>query len=79
MGISPSQSSIELGSILGVNSNEDGFVGGEGDAAITSRQGVFVAGTVQGPKSIEETVSHAIRTSGEVASCVAKMSRGENE
>ena len=30
VGISPSQSSIELGSILGVNSNEDGFVGGEG-------------------------------------------------
>lgn len=79
VGISPSQSSAKLGSILGVASNVDGFVGGDGEAATTSREGVFVAGTVQGPKSIEETVSHAIRTSGEVASCVAKMSRGENE
>jgi heterodisulfide reductase subunit A2 len=79
VGISPSRSNVELGSILGAGSNVDGFVGGDGEAAVTSRRGVFVAGTVQGPKSIEETVSHAIRTAGEVASCVSKISRGENE
>ncbi len=79
VGISPNQSSVELGNILGASSNVDGFVGGDGEAAVTSRGGVFVAGTVQGPKSIEETVSHAIRTAGEVASCVSNVSRGENE
>ena len=79
VGISPNQSSVELGNIVGASSNVDGFVGGDGEAAVTSRCGVFVAGTVQGPKSIEETVSHAIRTAGEVASCVSKISREENE
>ncbi|MGO9568891.1 MAG: FAD-dependent oxidoreductase [Desulfomonilaceae bacterium] len=79
VGISPSQSSVELGSILGTSLNVDGFIGADGEAAVTSRRGVFVAGTVQGPKSIEETVSHAIRASGEVASCVSQISHGENE
>ncbi|MGB6068592.1 MAG: FAD-dependent oxidoreductase [Desulfomonilaceae bacterium] len=79
VGISPSHSSAALGSLLGVGSNIDGFVGLDGEAVITSRAGVFVAGTVQGPKSIEETVSHAIRTAGQVASYIAKISRGENQ
>ncbi len=75
VGISPSQSSRELGSILGVNSNVDGFLGQDGEETLTPRWGVFLAGTVQGPKSIEETVSHAIRASGEVASFIARLSR----
>jgi heterodisulfide reductase subunit A2 len=79
VGISPSQSSTELGRILGLAANVDGFVGADGEASTTSRRGIFVAGTVQGPKSIEETVSHAIGTSGEVASSIAKLSRGANQ
>ncbi len=78
-GISPSHSSAALGNLLGVGLNMDGFVGGNGEAVTTSRAGVFVAGTVQGPKSIEETVSHAIRTAGQVTSYIAKISRGEDQ
>lgn len=79
VGIAPSQSSIELGSTLGVGSNVDGFVGAGDEEATTSRRGVFVAGTAQGPRSIDETISHAIRTSGEVASSLAKLSREANQ
>jgi heterodisulfide reductase subunit A2 len=78
VGISPNQSNMELCRILGLSSNVDGFLGGDGEKTSTSRPGVFVAGTVQGPKSIEETVSHAIRTSGEVASFISKLPREAN-
>ena len=45
----------------------------------TQTRGVFVAGAVQGPRSIEESVSHAIRTAGEVATYVKGLRRSENQ
>jgi heterodisulfide reductase subunit A len=79
VGIAPSQSSMELSRMLGLSSNVDGFLGGDGEETLTTRSGVFVAGTVQGPKSIEETVSHAIRTSGGVASFITKLRSEANQ
>jgi heterodisulfide reductase subunit A len=77
VGIAPDPSLGPLAELLGVRPNSDAFLGPEGDGVDTDSTGVFVAGAVQGPKSIEETVSHAIRTAGEVASYVIKKNQGE--
>ncbi len=79
VGISPDPSLGALAELLGVNTNEDGFLGRGGDEVFTDTSGVFVAGAIQGPKSIEETVSHAIRTAGAVESYVKEHYRGENQ
>ena len=62
---------------LKLASNQDGFLGEDGEGARTNADGVFVAGTVQGPRSIEETISHAIRAAGEAASYLGMISRGQ--
>ena len=77
VGIAPDPSLGPLAELLGVGPNGDAFLGPEGDGVNTDSTGVFVAGAVQGPKSIEETVSHTIRTAGEVASYVKKTNKGE--
>lgn len=59
-----------LDGLLGLPTQSDGFLGNDGEKVVTNIDGVFVAGTVQGPKSIEETVSHAIRAAGEAATYV---------
>lgn len=77
VGISPDPSISPLAELLGVRANSDSFFGREGDAVSTDSTGVFVAGTAQGPRSIEETVSHAIWTAGEVASYLKGIKRGD--
>lgn len=77
VGISPDPSLASLGEVFGVGANQDSFLGREHDDVCTGSSGVFVAGTAQGPKSIEETVSHAIRTAGEAASYLKRIDRGE--
>jgi len=57
----------------GVTENDDGFLGTNDREVATAWEGVFVAGTAQGPRSIEETVSHAIRSAAETALCVRDM------
>ena len=70
IGIASDPSSRALGDLFGLTSNEDGFLGSSGEQVSTNSQGVFVAGTIQGPKSIEETIAHALRTAGLAASFV---------
>jgi len=77
VGIAPDPASGLLAEALGIKPNADAFLGPEGDGMPTDSNGVFVAGAVQGPKSIEEAISHAIRTAGEVASYVNKTDKGE--
>ncbi len=77
IGIAPDPALGPLAELLGVGPNGDAFFGPDGDGASVGSTGVFVAGAVQGPKSIEETVSHAIRTAGEVASYLNKTNKGE--
>jgi heterodisulfide reductase subunit A2 len=62
--------------LLHLESNRDGFLGEDGEEVRTSEDGVFVAGTVQSPRSIAETISHAIRASGEAATYLGRISRG---
>jgi heterodisulfide reductase subunit A len=50
---------------LGVLLNEDGFM--EGGNKIISSKGIFLAGTVLGPKSIARSITQACRAAEEVA------------
>jgi heterodisulfide reductase subunit A len=76
VGISPGSSTTSVAQLLGLSLNSDDFLGENGEAVSTSAKGVFVAGTAQGPRSIEESVSHAIRAAGEVASYIGNLSVG---
>jgi heterodisulfide reductase subunit A len=76
VGISPRGSSGIFRDLLGIDSNVEGFLGKDGEEVSTDISGVFVAGTVQGPRSIEETVSHACRAAGETAAYLARSRKG---
>lgn len=79
VGISPDPQLLPLANLLGVETNQDAFLGRDGDEVLTAALGVFVAGAVNGPKSIEETISHSIKTAGAVASYVTGSCTGENQ
>ncbi len=72
VGISPSSPDVSLD--LGLT--RDGFCGTKGEDVTTLKRGVFVAGTVQGPRSIGETISHAIAAAGRAASYIKEMGHG---
>jgi heterodisulfide reductase subunit A2 len=78
VGISPDPQLLPLANLLGVETNQDAFLGRDGDEVLTDAAGVFVAGAVNGPKSIEETVFHSIRAAGMVASYLMGPCMGEN-
>lgn len=75
VGISPHAADL-FGALAGLTCNSDGFLGGDGEDVTTKEEGVFVAGTIQGPRSISETVSHAISAAGAVSSYFKKLDRG---
>lgn len=72
IGITPV--SPEISTDLGLT--KDGFCGTDGESVTTRKRGVFVAGTVQGPRSIEETIAHAVAAAGKAASYVKEMKNG---
>ena len=76
VGISPGASQRAIAELLGIKPNREGFVGKDGDEVCVDTSGVFVAGTFQGPRSIEETVSHACRAAGETAAYLARSRKG---
>ncbi|MBI4965690.1 MAG: CoB--CoM heterodisulfide reductase iron-sulfur subunit A family protein [Desulfomonile tiedjei] len=67
VGISPHAADL-FGALAGLSYNRDGFLGADGEGVTTGQEGVFVAGTTQGPRSISETVSHAISAAAAVSS-----------
>ncbi|MCA1959183.1 MAG: FAD-dependent oxidoreductase [Desulfomonile sp.] len=67
VGIHPNPAIASLVNQMGIRLNEDGFVGHGAEDVNTGIEGVFVAGTAQGPKSIADSVSHAMRAAGQVA------------
>lgn len=77
IGISPNPAVAGLAQLLEVPLNEDAFLGVNGDKVTTGSSGVFVAGAAQGPKSIEESVSHAILTAANVASYLNRSGQGD--
>jgi len=62
VGISPRKNSWDLARILGINLSENGFFGI--DSSLNSNEtnvdGIFLAGTCQGPKDIPDSVAHGI-------------------
>lgn len=77
IGISPAPAELFEGP-LSVGLNTDGFAGPEGEEVSTAHQGVFVAGTVQGPRSIKDTVSHAIRAARGASRYIRGTGNGES-
>jgi heterodisulfide reductase subunit A len=67
IGISPHSGDL-FGALAGLACNTDGFLGAEGEGVVTNQEGVFVAGTSQGPRSISDAVSHAISAASTVSS-----------
>jgi len=67
VGIHPDPAIASLAEQMDLGLNQDGFVGRNGEDVSTAVDGVFVAGAVQGPKSIAESVSHALSAAGQVA------------
>ena len=68
VGIMPGQDNLALAELLGIELGSDGFAAGA-DAAntvATSQAGVFLAGTIEGPKTIENTMAHAGQSAGQV-------------
>ncbi len=76
VGMSPDASNRFLEGFLPVGLNTDGFFGKDGEEVSTPTPGVYIAGSAQGPRSIPETVSHAIKSVGAVASFLNKSSGG---
>ncbi|MEW6381159.1 MAG: FAD-dependent oxidoreductase [bacterium] len=60
VGISPCGENQSLAQSLGLKVGADGFFAAVNltDSTVTSRKGIFLAGTCQGPKSLVESISH---------------------
>jgi heterodisulfide reductase subunit A len=74
IGIMPADDSNRLAELFNVDLNEDGFVAARNslDKGATSEDGVFVAGTAEGPKDIAASKAHA----GMTAQAVSAYLRG---
>lgn len=67
VGISPRKDSWDLARILGVNLADDGFfdIAGPLNSNETSVDGIFLAGTCQGPRDIPDSIAHGIAAASE--------------
>ncbi len=68
VGIMPGGDNDDLAELLDLELTSDGFAKGA-DAAntvATAQEGIFLAGTVQGPKNIATTMAHAGQSAGQV-------------
>jgi heterodisulfide reductase subunit A2 len=70
VGISPPEEPWING--LKLQPNVDGFLGPNHEGVKSGIPGIFVCGAAQGPKSIPDSVSHAMRAAAKVATYVQK-------
>ncbi len=76
VGLEPPRTAKELAKTLGIRLNPEGFCRThEFSPTLTSRPGIFVAGSFQGPKDIPESVTQA-SGSAALASSLLASSRG---
>ena len=74
VGLHSSESTLRLAEKLGVDLNETGFIDSSPfDPVLTSREGVFVCGTLTGPRDIPETVMQASGAASAAASLQAEL------
>jgi heterodisulfide reductase subunit A len=68
VGIMPGQDNPRISELMGVALDEDGFILGQGalHKTLTSNEGVFVAGTAEGPKDIANSMAQAGQAANEV-------------
>jgi heterodisulfide reductase subunit A len=68
VGIMPGNDNAALAELLGIELDGDGFAAGANalETAATNQAGIFLAGTVQGPKTIANTMAHAGQSAGKV-------------
>jgi len=61
IGITPGADNKQLAEILGIELDKDGFFQASDilSKALTVKQGIFIAGTAQGPKTIDVSMAHA--------------------
>jgi heterodisulfide reductase subunit A len=68
VGIMPGSDNSALADVLAIELGSDGFAAGANnlETVATEQTGVFLAGTVQGPKTIANTMAHAGQSAGKV-------------
>ncbi len=67
VGLEPHADAASFARVFDIDANEDGFAAtGHFDPVSTSREGVFVAGTFQGPKDIPDTAVQGSAVAGKV-------------
>jgi len=75
----PSAKAGELAEVLGVTTNQWGFIEGQTPWAVrTGREGIFVCGSVAAPADISDTVIQASAAAAEAVTCFSKANRSES-
>jgi heterodisulfide reductase subunit A len=76
VGIMPGSDNTSLSAIAGAPLNDDGFFacGDQLNRALTGQEGIFIAGTASGPKTIAESIVHAGQSAGEVIKYLGRTS-----
>jgi heterodisulfide reductase subunit A len=74
VGISPGKNSWDLAKILGINLADDGFfdVRDSLSSNETNVDGIFLAGTCQGPKDIPDSIAHGIAAASKAMQVLAE-------
>ena len=75
VGISPKKDSWDLARILGINLADQGFFDSKGvlHSNETNVEGIFLAGTCQGPRDIPDSVAHGIAAASKAIQVLAKV------
>ncbi|MBC2710105.1 MAG: CoB--CoM heterodisulfide reductase iron-sulfur subunit A family protein [Desulfosarcina sp.] len=76
VGIMPAADNASLSELVGAPLNGDGFFAcaDKLNRALTGQDGIFVAGTASGPKTIAESIVHAGQSAGEVIKYLGRAS-----
>ncbi len=78
VGLEPHADAASFTRIFNIDANEDGFAAtGHFDPVSSSREGVFVTGTFQGPKDIPETAVQGSAVAGKVMALLASARGSE--
>jgi heterodisulfide reductase subunit A len=76
VGIMPGDDNAAIADLLHTELNRFGFAASidKLNATMTNQKGVFLAGTVQGPKDIADSIAHAGNAAGEVIKYLRRTS-----
>jgi heterodisulfide reductase subunit A len=76
VGIMPGPDNASLSAAAGAPLNDDGFFAcaDKLNRALTGQEGIFIAGTASGPKTIAESIVHAGQSAGEVMKYLGRAS-----